>query len=108
MKRSHAIDAAEVAAWAAPIVVERLLGDAVPLAAEVLERMRPRRTIDPRAFHWDWWHVPGQYTYLRTPGRAGFRPDTWASFQRALRAWSLGRLGTASTTDPWLSLYTSD
>lgn len=54
---------------------------------------------------WNYWHVPGQYTYLRTnPERLMARPKV-EDFVGALRAWSTERLGFADVSWPYLSLY---
>lgn len=35
-------------------------------------------------FCWDWWHVPGQYTLLRTPADAFFPPELYDRLEDAL------------------------
>jgi hypothetical protein len=64
----------------------------------------PRRANRKR-FVWDYWHVPGQYTYVRTFAQPYFRPELWAVFLKRLRSWGEQRLGCAGVTDPWLSFY---
>jgi hypothetical protein len=54
---------------------------------------------------WNYWHVPGSYTYLRTtPEKVIARPKVEA-FVAALRDWSARYLGLAGVTWPYLSLY---
>ena len=56
---------------------------------------------------WNYWFVPQLYTYLRTtPEKVIERPRVDA-FMRALRGWSLTRLGLGAVTWPHLSLYVS-
>jgi hypothetical protein len=38
------------------------------------ERMGRKRSIGKESFVWDYWHIPGQYTYLRTFGDGGHGP----------------------------------
>ena len=54
---------------------------------------------------WDWWHVPGQYTALRTPAWQYFPRRIYESFHRRLVAWGRATLGCHDISPPWLSLY---
>ena len=54
---------------------------------------------------WNYWFVPGLYTYLRTMPDHIFAPDHCAAFNAALRSWSLENLGMGSLGAPYLSLY---
>jgi Rps23 Pro-64 3,4-dihydroxylase Tpa1-like proline 4-hydroxylase len=54
---------------------------------------------------WNYWSVPELYTYLRTDPDKVIRGDLMESFHRALRRWSIGRLGLVKVTAPYLSLY---
>ena len=54
---------------------------------------------------WNYWHVPGSYTYLRTtPERVIALPKV-EDFVSALRNWAGLNLGLAGVTWPYLSLY---
>jgi hypothetical protein len=54
---------------------------------------------------WNYWHVPGSYTYLRTtPEKVIAKPKVDA-FVAALRDWAARNLGLAGVTWPYLSLY---
>lgn len=54
---------------------------------------------------WNYWFVPGQYTYLRTnPDKIMDRQHV-EDFMTALRAWSADTLGMNEVTWPYLSLY---
>jgi hypothetical protein len=54
---------------------------------------------------WNYWHVPGSYTYLRTtPEKVIARPKVEA-FVEALGNWAALNLGLAGITWPYLSLY---
>jgi hypothetical protein len=64
----------------------------------------PRSTRGDR-FVWDWWHVPGQYTALRTPAWTYFPRKTYEAFHRRLVAWGRATLGCHDISPPWLSCY---
>ena len=56
-------------------------------------------------FVWDYWHVPDQYTALRTPAWTYFPPRLYAQFHNRLVAWGRATLGCHDISPPWLSLY---
>ena len=56
-------------------------------------------------FVWDYWHIPGQYTYFRTLALNVIPPSLLAQFTEALRAWGHANLGADRATMPWLSFY---
>lgn len=54
---------------------------------------------------WNYWHVPGSYTYLRTtPEKVTALPKVEA-FVSTLRDWARRTLGMTAVTWPYLSLY---
>ncbi len=59
----------------------------------------------PDRFVWDYWHVPGQYTALRTPAWTFFPPDLYARFHARLVWWGRRTLGCHDVSPPWLSVY---
>jgi hypothetical protein len=64
----------------------------------------PRRTHEYR-FVWDYWHVPNQYTLLRTPAADYFPKQDFAALERRLRVYAKDELGCAGVTPVWLSCY---
>jgi hypothetical protein len=56
-------------------------------------------------FVWDWWHVPGQYTALRTPAWEYFPKASYERFHRQLVAFGRRTLGCHDISPPWLSCY---
>ena len=64
----------------------------------------PRRTHAYR-FVWDYWHVPNQYTLLRTPAADYFPARDFAALERRLGAFARDELGCAGVTPVWLSCY---
>jgi hypothetical protein len=65
---------------------------------------------DPRDTHghrfvWDYWHVPNQYTFLRTPAWEYFPEDIYLRFHEHLVRWGRETLGCWDISPPWLSVY---
>jgi hypothetical protein len=54
---------------------------------------------------WNYWHVPGSYTYLRTTPEKVIEHTKVAAFLETLRTWAAVNLGLAGITWPYLSLY---
>ena len=75
------------------------------LRRQFVERVGPDRTTPVDRFIWDYWHIPGQYTYLRTIALNVLSPSLLGRFTDALRAWGMANLGTDRITLPWLSYY---
>ncbi len=64
----------------------------------------PRRATADR-FVWDLWHVPGQYTALRTPAWEFFPRKLYDAFHQRLAWWGRRTLGCHDVSPPWLSCY---
>jgi hypothetical protein len=87
------------------VIVDRFAPEAEALRAVFDERFaEPRRARGDR-FVWDWWHVPGQYTHLRTPAWTYFPRALYERFHRRLVAWGRQTLGCHDISPPWLSCY---
>jgi hypothetical protein len=87
-------------------VVDTFLGrEARALRAHFEGRMGDPKAATPQRFVWDWWHVPGQYTLLRTPAANFFPPELLARFTGKLGKWGRENLGCPEVSPPWLSLY---
>ena len=87
------------------VIVDRFAAEARPLRATFDERFAEPRSTRADRFVWDWWHVPGQYTALRTPAWTYFPRRTYEAFHRRLVAWGRATLGCHDISPPWLSLY---
>jgi 2-oxoglutarate-Fe(II)-dependent oxygenase superfamily protein len=97
--------AASFAAMASVVIVDDFARE-----ARALRRVFDDRFADPRStrgdrFVWDWWHVPGQYTHLRTPAWQYFPRAVYEAFHRRLVAWGRETLGCHDISPPWLSCY---
>lgn len=69
-----------------------------------------RRFAEPRKargdrFVWDFWHVPGQYTHLRTPAWTYFPRPVYRAFHERLVRFGRRVLGCHDVSPPWLSCY---
>lgn len=87
------------------IVVDRFAPEASELRATFDERFAEPRQARADRFVWDYWHVPGQYTALRTPAWTYFPRRVYEAFHRRLVAWGRETLGCHDVSPPWLSLY---
>ena len=86
-------------------VVSELASYARPLRATFDERFADPRSTRGDRFQWDYWHVPDQYTALRTPAWTYFPPAAYRRFHQALVQWGRRVLGCHDVSPPWLSLY---
>ncbi|MGZ3694598.1 MAG: 2OG-Fe(II) oxygenase [Bdellovibrionota bacterium] len=78
--------------------------------AKALRGVFAEKFENPRAarndrFVWDFWHVPDQYTLVRTPAAAFFPQKLFRSFLGELGEWAQETLGCSALTPPWLSYY---
>lgn len=64
----------------------------------------PRHTHNGR-FVWDYWHVPEQYTLMRTPAHHYFPQKLYADFHKHLVQWGRENLGCHDVSAPWMSMY---
>ena len=64
----------------------------------------PKHTHDER-FVWDYWHVPDQYTLVRTPAYNYFSQKMYLEFHKYLVLWGRENLGCWDISPPWMSYY---
>ncbi len=64
----------------------------------------PKETRSER-FIWDYWHVPDQYTLVRTPAYHYFPQKLYMSFHKQLVMWGRRTLGCWDISPPWMSYY---
>ncbi|MDB4958798.1 MAG: hypothetical protein JWO36_6367 [Myxococcales bacterium] len=87
------------------VIVDQFAPEARALRDVFDERFAEPRSTRADRFVWDWWHVPGQYTALRTPAWTYFPRGIYERFHRGLVAWGRETLGCHDISPPWLSLY---
>lgn len=84
---------------------DKFYAGARQLRQEFEQIQRADKSTDGRRFVWDYWHVPGQYTQLRTPAYNYFAPKHYQSFHEHLVLWGRRMLGCHDITPTWLSAY---
>jgi hypothetical protein len=62
-------------------------------------------SVDAKRFVWDYWHIPDQYTLLRTPAYHYFPDKMYMQFHKQLVQWGRENLGCWDISPPWMSLY---
>jgi len=87
------------------LTIDRFAPEAAPLRAVFDDRFADPRSTRADRFVWDYWHVPGQYTHLRTPAWTYFPRALYEAFHRRLVAWGRETLGCHDISPPWLSCY---
>jgi hypothetical protein len=78
--------------------------------ARELRKHFEKRFSDPHTssgdrFVWDYWHIPNEYTFLRTPAFHYFPKRMYEKFHRHLVNWGREHLGCHDVSPTWLSCY---
>lgn len=84
---------------------EGFYDDARGLRATYDERMADPLRVNAERFVWDYWHVPNQYTLLRTPAEDYFGTEAYERLERALLDFGKRELGCGGITPIWMSCY---
>jgi hypothetical protein len=87
------------------LIVDRFAPEAAKLRSTFDARFANPRGTGADRFVWDYWHVPGQYTALRTPAWTYFPQNIYRPFHERLVKWGRETLGCHDISPPWLSLY---
>lgn len=87
-----------------------LIQDQFSAQAQVLRKTFDQRfadtsSLDSKRFVWDYWHVPDQYTLVRTPAYHYFPEKEYLQFHKELLFWGRKNLGCWDISPPWLSYY---
>mmetsp|Transcript_22074 Transcript_22074/g.32894 ORF Transcript_22074/g.32894 Transcript_22074/m.32894 type:complete len:394 (+) Transcript_22074:65-1246(+) len=69
------------------------------------ERFADPRAAHPERFAWDYWHIPEQYTLVRTPASEYFPKDMFSKLEESLTTYAQEVLGCRSISPMWLSYY---
>lgn len=69
------------------------------------QRFSDPRTISPERFVWDYWHVPNQYTLIRTQAQVYFPSQYYEALVDALISFGEERLGCRAISPIWCSYY---
>jgi hypothetical protein len=62
-------------------------------------------SLNSNRFIWDYWHVPKQYTLLRTPAYTFFDKKTYSDLHNQIVWWGRRNLGCHDVSPTWLSCY---
>ena len=87
------------------LTVDSFSKQATDLRASFEKRFADPRSPSSDRFVWDYWHVPGQYTVLRTPAYHFFPKKIYDTFHNQLVWWGRRNLGCHDVSPPWLSCY---
>lgn len=87
------------------LVIDQFAPEARALRAHFDARFADPRRATADRFVWDLWHVPGQYTALRTPAWEFFPKKLYDAFHQRLVWWGRRTLGCHDVSPPWLSCY---
>lgn len=86
-------------------IVDGFAPEVKALRAHFDERFAEPRSATAGRFVWDYWHVPGQYTALRTPAWTYFPPKIYEALHRRIVEWGRRNLGCHDISPPWMSCY---
>lgn len=86
-------------------IVDGFSPEARSLRSHFEERFSNPHSARADRFVWDYWHVPGQYTALRTPAYHFFPKKMYEAYHRRLVLWGRSTLGCHDVSPPWMSLY---
>ncbi|GAX82162.1 hypothetical protein CEUSTIGMA_g9590.t1 [Chlamydomonas eustigma] len=87
------------------ITVEKFLPEAQILRDVFDKRFDNPRDISPERFMWDYWHVPDQYTLIRTQAQVYFSSALYDRLEDALISYGESVLGCRGITPIWMSYY---
>lgn len=87
------------------LTVDSFFPEARKLRAVFDQRFKDPLRSAPERFVWDYWHVPGEYTVLRTPAYHYFPKTIYERFHRHLVRFGREQLGCHDVSPPWLSCY---
>jgi hypothetical protein len=77
-----------------------------PLAKSLRRQFELIQSDDhhPARFQWDWWHLPGRYTHLRTPAELYFS-EQYQTLVESITGYAREEFGCSSISPIWLSNY---
>lgn len=86
-------------------IVDQFSKKASALRAEFDAKFADPKQTHSERFVWDYWHVPNQYSLLRTPAYHYFSEKLYSEFHHELVHWGRKNLGCWDISPPWLSCY---
>ena len=86
-------------------IEDNFFSNADQLRNEVEKHFSNPRETRSEQFIWNYWHVPDQYTLVRTPAEQLFSADLIEQFNNHLTEFGQKFLGCHELTQPWVSYY---
>lgn len=87
------------------LITDRFYKEAPRLRSFYEEQFINPRDTHQKRFVWDYWHVPDQYTLMRTPAYHYFPEKMYNPFHKYLVKWGQENLGCHNISAPWMSYY---
>ncbi len=87
------------------MIVDNFFTPATKLRQEFDSRLDVTKPASSNRFVWDYWHVPNQYSHLRTPAATFFNKTLLKKFTDELLNFGKENLGCVGITPLWLSCY---
>lgn len=87
------------------LIEDHFYGNAAHLRRHFETQFQNPRDTRSERFVWDYWHVPDQYTLVRTPAYHYFPEKIYMDFHKSLLQWGRRTLGCWDISPPWLSYY---
>lgn len=87
------------------LITDKFSRNAQPLRDFFDSRFADPHSLDAKRFTWDYWHIPDQYTLLRTPAYHYFPEKLYMKLHHELVYWGRKNLGCWDISPPWLSYY---
>ncbi|CAL5227248.1 g10177 [Coccomyxa viridis] len=87
------------------IIQDDFLQTADHLRGHFTSRFANPLDLNAERFVWDYWHVPDQYTLLRTPADQFFPEEAYQQLEDALLEYGEEHLGCRGMSPVWLSYY---
>lgn len=87
------------------LITDHFYKEATSLRTYFEDQFKDPRQTHQKRFVWDYWHVPDQYTLMRTPAYHYFPEKMYSAFHRYLVRWGQENLGCHNISAPWMSYY---
>lgn len=87
------------------LTVDNFYSDCKSMRGFFEQQFQDPKQTESKRFVWDYWHVPDQYTLIRTPAYHYFPDSMYMRFHKHLVHWGRKHLGCWDVSPPWISYY---
>lgn len=87
------------------VIAENFFDGAEEMRSAFEEHFNNPHKHTPNHQIWNYWYVPGAYTYMRTNPTKLMPQALVERFMQRLNGWAMGALGLTTNLVPWMSLY---